>query len=172
MKNQTQSILRGLVLSAALLLAASNALAQSLVTVEERYGYDDAGRLVRATYGSDAEITYTYDADGNLAQVVVAEPVGVATQAPDLPTRFALHAAYPNPFNPSTAIAYDVKERTHVRLEVFDVLGRSVATLVNGPHEAGRYQTVFDARGLASGVYLYRIVMGPFTATRSIVLVR
>ncbi|MFU8845020.1 MAG: S8 family serine peptidase, partial [Bacteroidales bacterium] len=67
------------------------------------------------------------------------------TEMPDLPDEFALKNNYPNPFNPSTTIRYDLPERADVRLEVFDMLGRRVAVLVSGQVQAGRHSTVFDA---------------------------
>jgi hypothetical protein len=77
-----------------------------------------------------------------------------------LPTTFALHPNHPNPFNPSTTINYDLPEPSHVSLVIYDVLGRKVAEIVNGVQEAGFKSVVWDASGVASGVYLAR-----FTAT-------
>jgi len=100
-------------------------------------------------------------------------PKPVATDdAPDVPVAFALHANYPNPFNPTTVIPFTVARPTHVLLEVFDITGRRVATLVDGAYAPGFYETRFDAHRLASGVYLYRIRMENFQATRSLVLLR
>ncbi len=78
-----------------------------------------------------------------------------------LPAAFALGAAYPNPFDAATVIPFEVAERAEVRLAVVDLLGREVAVLENGLHEAGRYRVRFDGRGLASGVYVLRAVMVP-----------
>ena len=89
-----------------------------------------------------------------------------------MPEAFALHANYPNPFNPTTTIPFTVAQPSHVVLDVYDVAGRRVATLIDGTYPPGYYETPFDARGLASGVYLYRIMMGDFQATRSLVLLR
>ncbi len=74
-----------------------------------------------------------------------------------LPQAFALHQNYPNPFNPTTNIAYDLKEEAHVKLIVTSVLGKRVATLVDERQTAGTYKTQWDATGLATGVYLYRL---------------
>ncbi|MBX2990277.1 MAG: T9SS type A sorting domain-containing protein [Bacteroidetes bacterium] len=76
------------------------------------------------------------------------------------PTEFALHPTYPNPFNPSTTIRYELPEAVHASLVIYDVMGRKVAELVNGTHEAGYYAATWDASGVASGVYFAR-----FTAT-------
>jgi hypothetical protein len=97
----------------------------------------------------------------------------VATENPEtIPTAFALHANYPNPFNPTTIIPFSVAQPSRVVLDVFDVTGRRIATLVDSTYPPGRYETRFDAHGLASGLYLYRIQMGDFQAARSFVLVR
>jgi len=90
----------------------------------------------------------------------------------DIPDEFALHQAYPNPFNAETIIRYDVKDNTHVVLQVFDILGRPVAVLVNEEHTPGRYEAVFNAGRLASGVYLYRIEMGEFQKVKSMLLIK
>jgi len=76
------------------------------------------------------------------------------------PGTFRLNQNYPNPFNPSTIISYQLPNNTNVRLDVYDVMGRRVATLVNGIQPAGEYNINFDASNLASGVYIYRITMG------------
>jgi hypothetical protein len=73
------------------------------------------------------------------------------------PTQFALEQNYPNPFNPTTAISYQLSAISHVSLKVFDILGREVATLVNGFCQAGSYQITFDASRLSSGVYFYQL---------------
>lgn len=73
------------------------------------------------------------------------------------PTDITLSQNYPNPFNPTTTISYTLNESMRVNLEVFDMLGRKVATLVDGNQSAGQQQVSFDATNFASGVYLYRL---------------
>lgn len=85
---------------------------------------------------------------------------------------FELEQNYPNPFNPSTTIKYNLVEGAHVRLEVYDVLGRKVATLVDGEQSVGSYQEVFDATGLSSGIYLYRLQAGDFTRIAKMTLTK
>ena len=75
----------------------------------------------------------------------------------DLPTEYTLSQNYPNPFNPTTVIKYQIPEAAQVSLKVYDVMGREVATLVNGLQNSGSYDVTFDASGLASGIYFYKL---------------
>jgi M6 family metalloprotease-like protein len=102
-------------------------------------------------------------------QIVVGTDVLVSEK---LPAEFTLDHNYPNPFNPSTTIRYGLPGRSRVALTVFNTLGQQVATLVQGEQEAGFHEAVFDAAGLASGVYLYRLQAGDFIQTKRLVLVR
>ena len=104
------------------------------------------------------------------------DPV-LATLSADVPEAYRLGANYPNPFNPETKIAFDLREATDVRLIVYDVTGREVAVLAEGPMEAGRYEVTWDGRDnagrpLASGVYVYRMQTEAFTQARSMVLLK
>ncbi len=85
---------------------------------------------------------------------------------------FRLEANYPNPFNPSTTIRYNLPKAADVRLEIFDATGRLVQQLVSGRQQAGEQRAVWDASGMASGVYLYRLSAGEFVKTRKMLLVR
>ncbi len=103
--------------------------------------------------------------------------IGDQTESIDLPTEYALKANYPNPFNPTTTIQFDVPEASDVRLEVYDMMGRRVATLVNGSLNAGRYEATWNARSdagtaVASGVYLYRLQAGSFESVNRMVLMK
>ena len=98
---------------------------------------------------------------------------GQATQSVgSVPTKFALHQNYPNPFNPVTVIRYELPEASAVKVQVFDVLGRVVATVVNERKEAGIYEAVFNASGLSSGTYFYRLQAGTFVETKKMMLVK
>jgi hypothetical protein len=103
------------------------------------------------------------------ATVVSAEDGPLADQAP---AQFHLHGNYPNPFNPSTRIAFALPVQEHVRLEVYDLLGRRVALLVDEVRAAGHHAVDFDASTLSSGLYLYRITAGDFIQTRKMMLMK
>ncbi|MBW7873770.1 MAG: T9SS type A sorting domain-containing protein [Ignavibacteriales bacterium] len=88
------------------------------------------------------------------------------------PMTFALDQNYPNPFNPATTIAYRIPEASVVTLKVFDITGTEMATLVNTKQEAGSYTVNFDASKLASGMYIFTIKAGEFTATKKMMLLK
>ena len=89
-----------------------------------------------------------------------------------VPQTFELYQNYPNPFNPSTTFEYSIARKSHVVLDVFNVLGQSVARLIDGELSAGTYRTAFDASRLSSGVYLYRLQAGDFVQTQKMVLMK
>lgn len=100
----------------------------------------------------------------------------VTSDEPDaaagLPTTFDLEQNYPNPFNPSTTIRFALPQAEHVRLTVYDVAGRQVATVANQRYRAGRHAVTWDAGTLASGTYLYRLEAGSFVQTKTLTLVK
>lgn len=88
------------------------------------------------------------------------------------PLSLQLHQNYPNPFNPLTSIEFRLPKSGPVTLKVYDILGQEVRTLVNEPKEAGVHRVQFDASGLTSGVYVYRIENGRHTVSRKMVLLK
>ncbi len=90
----------------------------------------------------------------------------------NIPFQFSLEQNYPNPFNPSTTIEYTIPESGIVTLKIYDVLGKEVATLVNGQNDAGKHKVEFDATGFNSGVYFYRIENGSSIETKKLVLLK
>jgi len=88
------------------------------------------------------------------------------------PANFALCGAYPNPFNPTTAISYQLTANSYVHLMVYDTAGRLVQTLVNGWREAGNHEVTFDGTGLPSGVYLLRLETGKYSAVQKLALLK
>jgi hypothetical protein len=90
----------------------------------------------------------------------------------ELPKSFELRQNYPNPFNPSTRIQFAVPEHSHVTIDVYNIIGQRVRTLLNEEKEPGIHEVVFDASRLSSGIYLYRLQTGTYTEIRQMVLVR
>lgn len=92
--------------------------------------------------------------------------------APELSEEFALNDAYPNPFNPTAVLSFQLPVASFVSLTVYDISGRLVADLVNGWRDAGVHDVTFDAADLASGVYLVRLQAEGFIQTRKILLIK
>jgi CSLREA domain-containing protein/uncharacterized repeat protein (TIGR01451 family) len=120
---------------------------------------------------SSFELDPLPDNNTALLETDVTTSVGL-NEEPGVPDRFGLGAAYPNPFNPSASIPFDVAQSTHVSLTVYNVLGQRVRVLENGTLAPGRYQRVFDARDLPSGLYVFAISMGDFRDVGKMVLVK
>ena len=85
---------------------------------------------------------------------------------------FALYQNFPNPFNPSTTLQYQVSNTSKVLIRVYDILGNEVATLVNEEKAPGNYQVGFNASALTSGIYYYRIEAGRYSETKKMILLR
>jgi photosystem II stability/assembly factor-like uncharacterized protein len=86
--------------------------------------------------------------------------------------RYVLNQNYPNPFNPSTTIGYELLRASHVSLSVCDILGREVITLLNEDKSAGTYTVQWDASGVSSGVYVYRLKAGDFVQTKRLMVLK
>lgn len=139
----------------------STGAAQEIVPVWEELGT------------TPVEVRTDNDGDGEYEESVqLTGTVTTREQRPDLPTSIALEGNYPNPFNPTTTIRYTLPGTTTVRLEVFDLLGRPVQTLVDEVQGAGSYLVRFDASGLSSGTYLYRLEAGGQVHTKQMTLVK
>jgi hypothetical protein len=98
--------------------------------------------------------------------------VGVEDEVNPIATEFKLEQNYPNPFNPSTVISYQLPVTGNVTLKVYDVLGNEIATLVNEEKPTGEYEIEFNATGLPSGIYFYKLVAGEYTQTRKMILLK
>ncbi len=117
-----------------------------------------------------------YDSVVELVQRILDDiDTGIENENPPTgfaPEQFALKPNYPNPFNPTTKIRFDLPDAARVNLAVYDVSGRLVAEVVDGWRDAGSHEVTFDGSGLASGVYFYSIEAGDFSAVRKMVLVK
>ena len=142
------------------------------------YSYDAYVGIYPTVVWDEDHIDFTKAADGDGFDYGdwyswgAAFPGEIITAPPVMPVSFSLSKAYPNPFNPVATIGYTLAERSQVELVVYDVTGREVATLVNSTLNAGAYNATFQAEGLSSGVYFYRLTAGDFTAVNKMILMK
>ena len=122
---------------------------------------NDGGYVIAGESGDDAYMIKTNSTG------VVPVPEEAST-----PTGFALEENYPNPFNPSTTIGFEIPVSVFVSLKVYNVLGQDIAGLVNEVKQAGKHEVTWDASGQASGVYYCRLQADGFAATKKLILVR
>lgn len=111
-----------------------------------------------------ADSVYNFVYNGVRSFAVNSTVTGVSDLS-ELPTDYLIKQNYPNPFNPSTMIQFQLPKSGYTELKVYDLVGREVATLINGTREAGYHQVSFDASGLSSGMYIYRLRSGDFIKT-------
>ena len=115
--------------------------------------------------------TYTY----TLKQVDISGTVntmGDLTVTVGVAAEYNLAQNFPNPFNPTTNISYNLENDGFVNLTVYDLSGREVATLVNGHLNAGPHEVTFDATGLTSGIYFYKLTAGEYSSMHKMVLMK
>lgn len=120
--------------------------------------------------------------DGGFILVGSADEVVLVRTMPDniesaqarnaIPSAIVLHSAFPNPFNPNTTITFDLAREMNVTLTAYDILGKQVATLVNGSMSAGTHEATFDATNLPSGIYFCRLEAGTFSQTQKLMLLK
>jgi len=125
--------------------------------------------------GLEGVITATQYPEGGEGRITATDEVSVSNEndpLTGLPTEFSLDQNYPNPFNPNTNIEFSLPQSANVTLNVYDMLGRRVMTLVNDQRSAGTHTVNFDASGLASGTYIYRIEAGSFTSIKKMMLIK
>ena len=98
--------------------------------------------------------------------------VAVPGDPNDVPQPNVTLHAYPNPFNPETAISYQLLAASRINLSVYDIMGREVAKLVDGYEQAGMHEIIFDAKNLVNGVYFVRLKAGEFSQVQKVVLMK
>ncbi len=103
--------------------------------------------------------------------ILISQTVDVADKN-QLPKKITLFQNYPNPFNPNTNIKFEIPQSGLVNLEVFDISGRKISTLVNQKLAAGTHQVIFDGSNLASGIYLYRLISNESVDTKKFILLK
>jgi hypothetical protein len=151
-------------------LAGSFQKGQGTTSEKHDYAYTDGTAAGRGYYYRLRQI----DLDGtdHFSDVIsINGATGVASGSA-LPTEFALHQNYPNPFNPSTTFEFALPKASHVTIELYNLLGQKVATLLDDIRPAGVHQLPFSATSLSSGMYIYRMVAADKTFMRKLTLLK
>jgi len=143
--------------------------------------YSRAGSVLTEVADMITTTSYTFAATGNRIEFAIIK-IGLSTtdvkaSKNDLPSIFQLEQNYPNPFNPTTKINYAVKEFSHIRIAVYNILGQEVATLVNGELATGRYSIDWNGmnynnEAISSGIYFYRMTAGNYVETKKMILIK
>jgi hypothetical protein len=133
--------------------------------------------LINPTNGDADLVTLQINNTGVTGFFIVQDPLGAVTQEAGTPGTFALGQNYPNPFNPTTNIHFDLASGENTRLEVIDVMGRVIATLVNDKMAAGSYSATWDGKDqngteVGSGVYFYRLSAGNFVEMKQMTMMK
>jgi len=148
------------------------AVGDSFIVLTTTGSVTDSFETVNVTQGLFVDV---HNNSNNV--VVVIDSVGTIVSVNDPTdgqkvTSYALEQNYPNPFNPSTKIIFAIPIASSVRLDVYNILGEKISTLLNTELGAGRHEVNFDASNLASGTYIYRIQAGSFVQTRKMLLLK
>ena len=142
-----------------------------IVLTNDFYGGEDV-EILDMDGDEDLDIV-TAASSGKLVWWENQTPVGIFDDKNNpAPQKFSLEQNYPNPFNPSTTINYLIPELSFVTLKVYDVLGNEIATLVNEEKLSGQYEIDFDATGIPSGIYFYRLKAGSYSATKKMLYLK
>jgi hypothetical protein len=133
----------------------------------------EIGRRIRDVHVRDGSIwVLTEHSDGEVLRLRPGATVSAGDGSATLPARFHLAQNHPNPFNPTTTIRFDLPAPAEVRLVIYDVIGREIATVVSESLDAGRHEVAWNAAHLPSGVYVYRLDAGDSRKERKMVLVK
>jgi hypothetical protein len=142
--------------------------------VTDRGGYPNVklfNNHIYMTWSDDRKVEGTFDIWGNLLKW--NNPVGLnGEDIIELPSVYKLNQNFPNPFNPTTAIGYQLSAVSDVELTIYNLVGQRVTTLVYERQQAGNHQVEWDASGFASGIYYYRIEAGEFVDVKKMIYIK
>lgn len=172
--------MRALISAAAIVILATLTATPGAATPQTvQYTYDAVGRLTSAAYDGSTTIGYEYDASGNITRIQVDQGTAVdpSIGASGPPAVFALGEARPNPSPGRTTVAFQMPRESDLRIEMFDITGRRVRTLVRDRRPSGFHAALWDGRDdgggeVASGVYFLRMQAGSFDQTRRLVVIK
>jgi hypothetical protein len=119
--------------------------------------------------GSSIPTGYIFDYTNYFS---ISNPIGIIKISEIIPASYSLYSNYPNPFNSSTKLKFDIAKEGLTTFEIFDVLGKKVASLVNDHISPGKYEITFEAGNLPSGIYFYKIISGSFIASKKLVVAK
>ncbi len=136
------------------------------------YGYDPQG--IQLQYYIKARLNSSATSLSSASNTVTTTGLIIGKEITQMTEDFifSLSNNYPNPFNPSTLISYELPKDCRVTIKVYDILGNEVRTLVNEQKSSGKYSIEFNANDLVSGTYIYRIQAGEYTASRKMILLK
>jgi hypothetical protein len=122
---------------------------------------------------TEVKLFVDQDGDGEFETVITPDiSTGIASHELQIPKGYRLGQNFPNPFNATTIIPFEVAETVKVRLRIQDILGREVVTLIDQTYAPGEYAAAFDGGDLPSGIYFYEIQMGYFKDKKKMVMLR
>jgi hypothetical protein len=136
------------------------------------YEFLDTGVAHTGAYGYNLLMVGNDGVKHGAAHVRVVRSLQANNEPEGLPAGFALHPNYPNPFNPSTTISFDLPITTRASVRVYDITGREVSVLADEVLSAGTHTVTFDGGKLPSGIYISRLTVGQFTAARKMILLK
>ena len=123
---------------------------------------------------SDSVTATTTDMNSNTSEfsgcVLVSSGVGVGQALIHKPLKYRMYQNFPNPFNPSTAIRFDLPQNSHVMLKIYNLIGKEIETIVSEQLQAGEHVATWNVKDLPSGIYLYRLEAGDYVETRKLIV--
>lgn len=149
-------------------ISLRNNLLDSLASLMGTTG-DSVWGIWRCTAFNGVDSLYSTN---TLLVTLARSVIGISKISENIPGSFNLYNNYPNPFNPSTKIIFDVAKTRNVKIAVYDLLGRNVKTIVNEVLQPGKYEYRFDASSLASGIYYYRMETDVYSDTKKMMLIK
>ena len=132
----------------------------------------NTNNTLRSVFFPVSNTGYAVGLNGTIRKTTTGFVVGIEPVNSLVPDKFSLHQNYPNPFNPVTKIGFDIPLWANVRLSVFDVSGKEVASLLNQYIQPGSYEIGWDGSNYASGIYYYKVITESFTETKKMILVK
>jgi len=108
----------------------------------------------------------------NVASAILTNTVGINEDQSNVPKEYALQQNFPNPFNPTTTISYQLPKSSFVKISIYDISGRLVEILINEQKNAGYYSVTWNAEDMSSGIYIYKINAGEFNSVKKCLIVK